>query len=286
MSHLITAINIGQYGGDPDWRCCQADGVPSYVGDISIEESNDEATRPLFHGFNPDGLFPDEVVLKAKTGGAGLTLETHYFVYVIDEFTFQLCASSADAITGTPVNVTTDATGVRLQRVLTNVYTGITNRAFTNDHTFNGEDVGPGNYMIYFGQDSAGNEFGGSVRFGICCAESIYFEMTGALRAAFDGRDWVEILLNNVQVYYKESSATEGQEYFDTVLFPGDPPGTHTPGAHDVYEFSENVSVPLDPLVCGNVIEIRGASGAVHATEAEGDIFWHAEIINMPPLHP
>lgn len=271
MSRLITPINIAPYGAGDDYRCCQS-AATSYVSGINIVAATDIATRPR-HGFGTG----DEVYLDSITGG--LTAG-HYYVHVIDGNTFHLCASYADALAGTSVNVLTDATAFTLTRLPLNPHTGITSRRWEATNTTQYDTTtgvnNPLDIIVYTGQLSAGAEFSGSVRFGVCCAYDLTIDLSGHMRAVFDGRDWIEVLLNGVRKYYKESSAAEGYVYWRDVF--GVDPVTNE---HATYLFEDSVTILMDQLTCGDVIEIRGGSGAVHATDPEiwvPDIGWTATV--------
>ena len=273
MIKLIAPINVAPYGDPDDYRCCQSSAA-SVVRGTSISAATDIATRDR-HGFSTG----DEVILDSITGGAGLVTTTHYYVHVLDGSTFLLCASHADALAGTPVNVSTDATAFTLTRIVSNGHTGITSRRFvfsnTNQFETSSGLTSPLDITVYSGQLSAGTVFSGSVRFGVCCAYDLTIDLSGNMRAVFDGRDWIEVLLNGVRQFYKESSAADGAAWWLANH------GIVVTNPHATYPHTDSVTIILDQLVCGDVIEIRGASGTVHATDPESwapDIGWTATI--------
>jgi len=276
-TRLITPINIGDYGGEPDYRCCQS-AATSYVSGFPIAESGDLATRDR-HGFQTG----DEVILESLTGGAGLSASTHYYVYVVSSSEFKLCSSFANAQAGTAVNVTTNATNVTLSRVVSNPHYGITSRRFDSANTTPTETTASGSSPLEISlntsQTTAGTQFSSTVRFGVCCAYDITLDLSGWLRATVSGLDSIEILQNGVQVYYKESDATEGHDWWRDNM--GVDPVTNP---HATYPFTDSVTIIMDQQACGDVIEIRCLSNSVHATEAEGSGFSIGWTITVPPL--
>jgi len=264
MIKLIVPINIGPYGGDEDYRCCQS-AATSKVSGFGILAAGDLASRER-HGFGTG----DEVILDSLIGGAGLTATTHYFVHVIDGTDFKLCANGVDADAGTAVNVTTDATGVTVTRVVVNPFYGITSRRRETDNCVNSEsqpggmntDLEIAHYLD--GSQVTGAEFGASTRFGVCCEYDLTIDLSGNVRAVFTGRDAIEIFLNEVSVYSRASDATEGYEWWRDNM--GVDPVTNE---HALYPITDSVTIPMSGAACGDVIEIRTTSGAVHATEAE-----------------
>ena len=110
----------------------------------------------------------------------------------------------------------------------------------------------------------------GSARFGVCCQLHLYVRVLGSMRAKYDGRDYLQILLNDQSVFFKASDREDGVSYWVSQGL-GDP---MLPGYPDdqmpewyVYPHDEVVRIDMPERACGNVIEIRGSTGPVNATE-------------------
>lgn len=73
-------------------------------------EADDNIYTKAAHGL----VTGDEVTLVSLSGGTGVTAGSHYFFHRLDADTGYLCASYADAVAGTAVNVTVDGTSVVL----------------------------------------------------------------------------------------------------------------------------------------------------------------------------
>lgn len=75
-------------------------------------EADDEIYTKTGHGF----VTGDDVKLVSLTGGTGLTAGTTYYFHKLSSSTGYLCATYADAIAGTAVSVSLDASSVVLVR--------------------------------------------------------------------------------------------------------------------------------------------------------------------------
>ena len=75
-------------------------------------EADDDIYTKADHGY----VTGDDVKLVSLTNGTGLTAGTTYYFHRIDDDTGYLCATFADAVAGTAVNVTVDASSVVLVR--------------------------------------------------------------------------------------------------------------------------------------------------------------------------
>lgn len=78
---------------------------------VSITASTDVAAK-TGHGL----LTGDRILYGAGSGGSGLTDATYYYAIKVDADSFKFATTRANAIAGTAVNVSTDATGVTVTK--------------------------------------------------------------------------------------------------------------------------------------------------------------------------
>lgn len=83
---------------------------PDNVTSATAAASTDLITAAA-HGLNTG----DEVLLSAITGGTGLTAGTEYYVIRISASTLKLATTAALASAGTPIDITSNATGITLR---------------------------------------------------------------------------------------------------------------------------------------------------------------------------
>lgn len=95
-------------GGDSRWLI---DDLAAAVTGGAVAESTDVYTKTA-HGF----ITGDRLTLNSLTGGTGLTSGNIYYFHRLTSSTGYLCSTYANALAGTPINVTVDASNVSLTR--------------------------------------------------------------------------------------------------------------------------------------------------------------------------
>ena len=118
-------------------------------------------------------------------------------------------------------------------------------------------ELGPNQWEIYRAyQDNTPKQ--GSVKFGICCATNIEITLNGQIETLNAGYDWISVLHNGAEVFFRESTDTSE-----------DPDDTVAMGPFVV-------SLPLEERPCGHIIEITGSTGD---GIANNDVFWNASVV-------
>lgn len=139
---------------------------------------------------------------------------------------------------------------------------GRTDEAITGDAAL----VSPGKWMLFNPQapgDAGSNPDAeapaelGTVEFGLCCATEIVLTLEGEIETLNTGYDSITVRLNGGIVYTQSSVSTTADPWDKIAITPFD------------------VTIPLTPQACGNIITITGDN--VDDT-ANNDVWWTAEI--------
>lgn len=117
-------------------------------------------------------------------------------------------------------------------------------------------EIATNHWEIYRAYKGEGTK-SGSVKFGICCATGVTITLTGQIETLNDDFDFIQVLHNGVEVFYRSSTDTSDDEDETVPVGP----------------FS--VTLTLTDRPCGHIIEITGSTKD-HI--ANNDVWWRAEV--------